>query len=159
MLQCPHSPMYTGPLYIAADHGGYKLKKRIVRYIENELGREVEDMGAHEYVETDDYPDIIIPCAQKAVETNGRCIVLGTSGNGEAIAANKVKGMRCTLCHSVWTAEYARKHNDANGISLGGRVLTEDHAMAIIKTWLETEFEGERHKRRIDKITAFENEA
>jgi len=150
--------VYNGKLYIAADHGGYHLKKRLVRYLENELNLKVEDMGAHEYDENDDYPDFIIPCAIKTVKTNGRCVVIGGSGNGEAMAANKVHGMRCALCHSTWTAEFARKHNDANGIALGGRVLTEDHAMAILKTWLETDFEGDRHQRRIDKITKFEKD-
>jgi len=149
--------MYDGPLYIAADHGGYKLKKRLVRYIENELHRPVEDLGAHTYDETDDYPDYILPCAERATETGGRCIVIGGSGNGEVIAANKVHGMRCALAHSVWTAEYARRHNDANGLALGGRVLTEDHAMAIVKTWLETDFEEGKYQTRIDKVNAYES--
>jgi ribose 5-phosphate isomerase B len=150
--------MYNGPLYIAADHGGYQLKKRLVRYLENELKLKVEDMGAPEYDEQDDYPDYILPCAIKAVETNGRCIVIGGSGNGEAMLANKVKGMRCAVCHSNWTAEFARRHNNANGLSLGGRVLTDEHAMSILKTWLETEFDGDRHQRRIDKIKKYEED-
>ena len=150
--------MYTGALYIAADHGGHQLKKRLIRYIENELKLTVEDCGALEYNEADDYPDYIIPAAIKATEANGRIIVIGGSGNGEAMAANKVKGIRCAVCHSVWTAEFARKDNDANGIALGGRVLTEDHAMAIVKKWLETEFESGRHQGRIDKMSAYENE-
>lgn len=150
--------MYSGPLYIAADHAGHGLKKRLIRYIENELHLKVEDMGAIDHDPEDDYPDFIIPAAEKAMANNGRLIVLGGSGNGEAMAANKVKGMRCALCHSVWTAEFARKHNDANGLSLGGRVLTEEHAMTIVKTWLETDFEGGRHGRRVDKMTAYEEE-
>ena len=149
--------MYNGPLYIASDHGGYKLKKRLVRFVENELNLKIEDMGAHEYDKADNYPDFIIPAAEKAAETDGRLIVLGGSGNGEAMTANKVKGIRCAVCHSIWTAEFARRDNDANAISLGGRVLTEDHAMAILKKWLETDFDGGRHKPRVDAIIEYEN--
>ena len=149
--------MYEGPLYIAADHGGYKLKKRIIRFIENELNRAVFDMGPEEYDDQDDFPTYIIPAAIKAIEENGRVIVIGGSGNGEAIAANKVNGIRCALCHSVETAELARKHNDANAIALGGRILTEDHAMAIVKTWLETEFLGGKYQRRNDEIAGYEH--
>lgn len=151
--------MYSGPLYIAADHGGYKLKKRIVRYIENELGREVEDMGAHEYEELDDFPDYIIPAAIKAVENNGRAIFICGSATGDIIAANKVKGMRCALGYNIEAAELSIKHNNANGLALAGRVLSEDHAMAIVKTWLETEdFIGGKYQRRNEKIEAYEND-
>lgn len=151
--------MYSGPLYIAADHAGHALKKRLLRFFANELHIDCEDMGAIEFEDDDDYPDYVIPAAQKAVETDGRVIVIGGSGNGEQIAANKVKGMRCALAHSTETAELSRAHNDANGLALGGRILTEDHAMAIVKVWLETNFSGdERHVRRIKKITAFEQE-
>lgn len=150
--------MYKGPLYIAADHAGFQLKKRLIRYIENELNLKIDDLGANEFDADDDYPDFIFPCAVETIKNNGRCIVIGGSGNGEAIVANKVKGMRCALCHSTETAELSRQHNDANGIALGGRILTEDHAMAIVKTWLKTEFEGRRHERRLKKIEDFENE-
>jgi ribose 5-phosphate isomerase B len=149
--------MYTGPLYIASDHAGHALKKRLVRYLTNELNVVVEDMGAIEYDENDDYPDYIIPCAERAVESDGRCIVIGGSGNGEAIAANKVIGMRCALSHSIWTAEYARRHNDANGLALGGRVLTEDHAMEIVRVWLDTDFDGGKYQKRIDKVNKYES--
>lgn len=148
--------LYTGPLYIAADHAGHKLKKRLIRFIENELGREVEDLGAHEYDEEDDFPDFIIPAAEKAVEMEGRVIVLGGSGNGEQIAANKVRGMRCALAHSTETAELSRKHNNANGLALGGRILTEDHACAIVRTWLTTDFLEGKYQRRNEKIADYE---
>lgn len=148
--------LYTGPLYIASDHAGHKLKKRLIRFIENELQREIIDLGAHEFDAEDDFPDFIIPAAQKAVETNGRAIVLGGSGNGEQIAANKVPGMRCALAHSIETAELARKHNNANGLALGARILTEDHAIAIVKTWLTTEFLGGKYQRRNEKIERYE---
>lgn len=150
--------MYNGPLYIAADHGGHKLKKRLIRYLENELNLTIEDLGAHEFDDLDDFPDFIIPAAIKAVETGGRAIVLGGSGNGEMIAANKVKGMRCALAHSVLTAELSRLHNNANGLALGGRILTEDHAMAIVKKWLETDFAGGKYERRNNKISTYEKD-
>lgn len=149
--------MYNGPLYIASDHAGYKMKKRLVRYIENELKLKIEDLGPYDYDELDDFPDYIIPAAIKAVETNGRVIVLGGSGNGEAIAANKVKGMRCALGYNIEAAELAIKHNNANGLSLAGRMLSEDHAMAVVKKWLETEdFLGDKYQRRNDKISSYE---
>ena len=116
--------MYQGPLYIASDHAGYGLKNRLIRYLQNELKLKIEDMGPKEYNPEDDYPDYIIPAAQKAVATNGRAIVVGGSGNGEAMAANKVKGMRCILAHSVATAELGRAHNNANGIAFGARIVT-----------------------------------
>lgn len=151
-----HIFMYTGPLYIASDHGGHKLKKRLVRYIQNELERDVIDLGADTFDDMDDFPVYILPAAEKAVETNGRAILLGGSGTGEMIAANKVKGMRCALCHSVETAELARKDNDANGLAMGGRILTEDHAMAILKAWLTTEFKGGKYQKRNDMIAKYE---
>lgn len=151
--------MYSGPLHIAADHAGYKLKKRLVRYIENELGRNIEDMGAHEYDELDDFPDYIIPTAIKTVETNGRCILVCGSAQGDIIAANKVQGMRCALGYNIEAAELSIKHNNANGLALAGRMLSEDHAMAIVKKWLETEdFLGGKYQRRNEKIDAYENE-
>ena len=149
--------MYTGSLFIASDHAGYQLKKRLIRYLQNELNLKVEDMGPTEFNEEDDFPDYIIPAAQKAIKANGRAILLGGSGNGEAMAANKVKGMRCTLAHSVETAELSRAHNDSNGISFGARIITEEHAMAMLKKWLETDFLGGKYQRRNEKISAFEN--
>jgi ribose 5-phosphate isomerase B len=150
--------MYTGPLFITSDHAGYQLKRRIVRYIQNELARDIEDLGPHTHDPEDDFPDYIIPGAQKAIKTDGRIIVIGGSGNGEVIASNKVKGMRSALAHSVETAELARKHNDANGLALGARVLTDDHAMAIVKAWLTTDFVGGKYERRNKKIRDFENQ-
>jgi len=145
------------PLYIASDHAGYKLKTRLVRYITNSLKLEIEDMGAHEYDEADDYTDFIVPAAKKTVDTNGRVIVIGGSGNGEAIAANKVPGMRCALGYNIEAAELAMAHNNSNGLSLGARLITEDHAMAIVKKWLETEFSSdERHVRRLKKVADLE---
>src|SRR3989338_10515271 len=150
--------MYPGPLYLASDHAGYQLKKRLTRFIENELNLKAEDLGASSYNQDDDFPDYIIPAAEQAVASGGRVIVIGGSGNGEAMAANKVKGMRCALAHSVETAELARAHNDANGLALGARILTEEHALAIAKKWLETErSDNPKYERRNEKISAYEN--
>ena len=148
--------MYTGLLYIASDHAGYGLKKRLIRYINNELNLKVEDMGAKQYDENDDFPDFILPATQKAVANNGRVIVIGGSGNGEAIAANKVTGTRCILAHSIETAQLGRTHNNANGIAFGARIITEEHAMAMLKIWLETEFLGGKYELRNIKIKQFE---
>ena len=148
--------MYNGPLFIASDHAGFQLKKRLVRYLQNELNLKVKDMGAKEPEPEDDFPDYIFPAAEKAVKMNGRAIAIGGSGNGEAIAANKVKGMRCAVVHSIQTAELSRADNDANGIAFGARIVTEEHAMAMLKTWLQTEFKGGKYQRRNDKITKFE---
>lgn len=149
--------MFTEPLYICADHAGYQLKKRLVRFIENELEMKVEDLGAHDYNEEDDFPDYVIPAAIKAVETDGRLIALCGSSAGIAIAANKVKGMRMAVGYNIEAAELSIKHNNANGLALAARVLTEDHAMAVVKRWLETTAVlGEKYERRNKKIEAYE---
>lgn len=150
--------MYTGPLYITSDHAGYQLKKRLIRYLENELHIAVEDLGPHTYDENDDYPDFVIPAAQKAVATSGRAIMICGMGNGECIAANKVKGMRAALGFNLEAARLSRVDNHANGLCLAGRVLTDEHAMAIVKKWLETEDGDGRHERRVKKIEKFELE-
>lgn len=149
--------MYTGPLYITADHAGYQLKKRLVRYLTNELHLSVIDLGPEAHDSDDDYPDLIIPAAERAVSDGGRAIMICGSGIGACIAANKVTGMRAALGYNIEAAELSRKDNDANGLCLAGRVLTEDHAMAIVKRWLETDFSGERHERRVKKIEEYEN--
>lgn len=141
-------------LYIAADHAGFYLKKQLIQYL-NIKGFEVEDCGAFEMDEQDDYPDFIIPCAQKvAKDKESLGIVIGGSGNGEAIAANKVKGIRCALYNSgkAEIAKLAREHNNANVLSLGARFITPDEAKRAVTTWLEAEFEGGRHERRLGKI-------
>ncbi len=141
------------PLYIASDHGGYQLKKRLIRYCENELEIEIEDTGPLEFDELDDFPDFIVPTAKKAVETNGRAIMICGSGIGACISANKVKGMYAGLGYNIEVAGLMRQHNNTNGLCLAGRILSEDHAMAIVKKWLETDFCGEeKYKLRNDKI-------
>lgn len=146
------------PLYIASDHAGYQLKKRLLRYFENELDVKAEDMGPFEFDEEDDFPDYIIPAAESAVKNKGEAIMICGSGIGACISANKVKGMQAALGYNIEAAESSRKHNNVNGLCLAGRVLTEEHAMAIVKKWLESkdEFLGGKYQRRIDKISKLE---
>ncbi len=145
------------PLYIASDHGGYQLKKRLIRYCENELEIKIEDMGPFEHDPLDDFPDFIFPTAKKAVETNGRAIMICGSGIGACISANKVEGMHAGLGYNIEVAGLMREHNNTNGLCLAGRVLSEDHAMAIVKKWLETKFSGvDKYARRNQKISDLE---
>ena len=147
-------------IYLATDHAGLALKEAIKRYL-LDLGFQVEDMGAHAFNKDDDYPDFIIPAAQKVAQDpdRHRGIVLGASGQGEAICANKVKGIRAAVYYGgpLELAQRSRSHNNANILSLGARYLTEDDAKQAVKLWLETGFDGGRHERRIEKITGFEN--
>ena len=136
---------------IGSDHAGFRYKERIKKFLRN-LGHTVEDFGT-DSEEPVDYPLFIRPVAMAVASGEAeRGIVLGGSGNGEAMVANRVKGVRCALCWNVVTARLAREHNDANMISLGQRMLTEEMALEIVRTWLETPFEGGRHQRRIQLI-------
>lgn len=149
--------MYQGNLYIASDHGGYKLKKRLVRYIENELKREVTDMGPHEYNEDDDYPDYALPLAQKVVDDSARGILICKNGIGVCIDANKVDGIRAGIGYSVDVAESMMADDNTNVLCLAAQHLSEDHAMAVVKKWLESKFSNaERHERRLKKIEELE---
>jgi ribose 5-phosphate isomerase B len=136
---------------IGSDHAGYRYKEEIKGLL-GELGHEVVDFGT-ESEESTDYPLFIRPVAEAVA--SGECergIVLGGSGNGEAMAANRVRGVRCAVCWSVETAQLARQHNDANMISLGERLISIETAFEIVRTWLETPFEGGRHVHRIELI-------
>ena len=136
---------------IGSDHAGFEYKEKIKALLTS-LGHEVRDFGTFS-TEPVDYPLFIRPTAQAVA--SGECdrgIVLGGSGNGEAIVANKVHGIRCALCWSLETAKLAREHNDSNVLSLGQRMIPEDLALEIVKTWLVTTFEGGRHIRRIAEI-------
>lgn len=136
---------------IGSDHAGFALKGRIMEYLA-ELGHEVEDFGA-DSAEPVDYPRFIRPVALAVAA--GRCergIVLGGSGNGEAMVANRVRGVRCALCWNAESARLARAHNDANVLSLGARMVDELTALHIVQVWLETPFDGGRHARRIRQI-------
>lgn len=136
---------------IASDHAGYLYKVMIASWLA-EHGHEVVDFGTDSEASVD-YPDFIVPAARAVA--NGSCergIVLGGSGNGEAIAANKVKGIRCTLCWNEDSARFARAHNDANVLSLGARLVSEPDALNIVRIWLDTPFDGGRHIPRIEKL-------
>ncbi len=141
-------------LYIASDHGGYKLKNRLIRYLKNELNQSVEDVGPFEYLATDDYPDYAVLLAKKVVNNkdNFGILICGT-GNGVCIAANKINGARAIIGYNIEATIQGKEHNNANILCLAGQMLTEDHAMAIVKKFLETSFSNdERHVRRLEKI-------
>ncbi len=145
-------------VHIGTDHAAFELKEYLVGKL-TEAGYQVVDHGAASYDSQDDYPDYCIPCAQAVMADPGSLgIVLGGSGNGEQIAANKVRGVRAALAYSVEIAELARLHNDANVVSLGGRMQTQEEAWQIVETFLTTDFSHEdRHQRRIDKLIRWED--
>ena len=141
-------------IHIATDHAGLDLKNIIRDYLISK-GHEVTDHGAHEYDALDDYPDYIFPCAKAvASDLESRGIILGGSGQGEAMAANRVKGVRAAVFYNgpVEIVKLSREHNNANILSLGARFMTEDEIYAVIQMWLDEPFGGGRHQRRIDKL-------
>jgi len=136
---------------LGTDHAGFEYKEAIKKHLQT-LGHEVQDFGTFSN-ESVDYPLFIGPAAESVAD--GLCdlgIVLGGSGNGEAMAANKVKGVRCALCWSEETAKLAKEHNNANVLSIGQRQISEELAIKIVDTWLNAEFEGGRHTRRIEML-------
>ena len=136
---------------IASDHAGFLYKTELIALLQ-ELGHEVKDFGTGSEVSVD-YPDFIRPAAEAVAKGEAdRGIVLGGSGNGEQMAANKVRGVRCALCWDTTTARLARQHNDANVISIGQRVVGIEAAKDAVRIFLSTEFEGGRHLRRIEKL-------
>jgi ribose 5-phosphate isomerase B len=138
---------------IGSDHAGFRYKEEIKRWL-TERGHEVHDFGTHSE-ESVDYPLFIRPAAEAVVRGEcERAIVLGGSGNGEAMAANRLKGVRCALCWNGETARLARQHNDANALSIGQRMIPLETALEIVRLWLETPFEGGRHIRRIELLDA-----
>jgi ribose 5-phosphate isomerase B len=140
---------------IGADHAGFPLKQHLIATLEK-LGHTVEDHGT-DSEESVDYPAI---CAGVGVAVVGggadRGIVLGGSGQGEQIAANKVRGVRAALCNDLYTARLSREHNDANVLAMGGRIVASGLADEIVTLWLDTEFQGGRHQPRLDQIAAIE---
>ncbi|MDD4564603.1 MAG: ribose 5-phosphate isomerase B [Eubacteriales bacterium] len=136
---------------LAADHGGFELKEKVKSYLQTN-GHDVIDLGCHTD-ESTDYPEYGKVCGEAVMQGNAeRGIVICGTGIGISIAANKVKGIRCALCTSLIMAEMSRKHNNSNIIALGGRILEHDVALSIVEVWLNTEFEGGRHQRRVDLL-------
>jgi ribose 5-phosphate isomerase B len=136
---------------IGSDHAGFRYKELIKRHLEA-AGHEIADLGTHS-TDPVDYPLFIRPVAEAVAAGRAeRGIVLGGSGNGEAMVANRVRGIRCALCWNTESARLGRAHNDANIISLGERMIAEADLMSIVDTWLTTPFDGGRHARRIAEI-------
>ena len=136
---------------IGSDHAGFQYKEIIKKYLRS-LGHEVTDFGT-DSEEPVDYPLFIRPAALAVSRGEADLgVVLGGSGNGEAMAANRFKGVRCGLCWNTTSAQLTKKHNNANVISLGQRMMSEDEALEIVRVWLETDFEGGRHVRRIEML-------
>ena len=142
---------------LAADHGGYLLKENLKGYLE-ELGHAVEDLGTSSR-DPVDYPDFALAVARKVV--SGSCalgIVIDGAGIGSCMTANKVRGVRAATCHDEATTRNSREHNNANVLCLGAGVLTAGHARRLVRLWLQTDFAGGRHGRRVDKIDALDRD-
>jgi len=140
---------------LASDHAGFALKEALAAFLRAE-GHEVADHGTHSE-EPVDYPAFCAAAARDVAEGRAdRAIVLGGSGQGEQIAANKVRGIRAALCHDLYLARLSREHNDANVLAMGGRIVAPQYAKEIVAVWLATPFEGGRHQPRIDQIAAIE---
>ena len=140
---------------IGADHAGFPLKQHLVKVL-RALGHEVDDRGTHTE-DAIDYPRICAEVGREVVAGRGeRGIVVGGSGQGEQISANKIRGVRAALCNDLYTARMSREHNDANVLAMGGRIVAPGLADEIVKLWLDTAFEGGRHQRRVDQISAIE---
>ncbi len=140
---------------LACDHGGLNLKNLISAYLK-EHGYEVVDFGTNT-TDSCDYPDYALPAAEAVAQ--GECekgILICSTGIGVSIVANKVNGVRCAHCHDVYCAEFTRRHNNANMLAMGEKVVGAGYALQIVETFLKTEFEGGRHERRVNKITAIE---
>jgi ribose 5-phosphate isomerase B len=140
---------------IASDHAGFELKEAIIKHLEK---KEVnfKDFGTYNR-ESVDYPDFAIPAAEAVARgefTYG--IIICGSGQGMTMVSNKIKGIRAALCNDLYSSRMSRLHNDANVLTMGGRIIGEDLALEIVDTWLSTEFEGGRHQRRVDKIMSAE---
>ena len=143
---------------IGSDHAGFALKRELTEHL-RELGHEVEDMGSQSD-EPSDYPAICAAVGRLVRDGRAeRGIVLGGSGQGEQIAANKVRGVRAALCNDLVTARLSRAHNDANVLAMGGRIVAPGLAREILQVWLATGFEGGRHRRRVEQIAEIEEEA
>ena len=141
-------------IHLATDHAGLELKEKVKLYL-SDLNYEVIDHGAYEYDALDDYPDFIFPCANAVSnDPESRGIILGGSGQGEAMAANRVKGVRAAVFYNGpdEIIKLSRQHNNANILSLGARFMSEEEMYKIIEVWLSTNFESGRHQRRVEKL-------
>ena len=140
---------------IASDHAGFLLKENLKEYLD-ELGHDIVDLGT-DSEDPVDYPLYCANVARKVVAGEAeRGVVLGGSGQGEQLAANKVRGARAALCNDLFTARLSRQHNDANVLAMGGRIVAFGLAREILKLWLDTDFEGGRHGRRLEQVAAIE---
>ena len=144
-------------VHIGGDHAAFELHQELLTFLADE-GHEVTDHGPFEYDAVDDYPVFVIRTAPAvAADPGSRGIVLGGSGNGEQMAANKVAGIRAALCYNADLARLAREHNDAQVLSMGGRMQSVEESKEMVRVFLTTDFTGEeRHQRRIDMVSAFE---
>ena len=141
---------------IAADHNAVSMKSRLSVWLQ-ERGHHIDDRGVHDGGEIADYPQLCADVGNRVVGGDDDFgVILGGSGCGEQMAANKVRGVRAALCHCVFTAEIARAHNDANVLVMGAKVVAPDLAERILAVWLETQFKGGRHQLRVDQISALE---
>ena len=141
-------------IVLATDHAGFELKNHVKEFLTKE-GYIVEDFGAYEYDGLDDYPDFILPAARVVGSSpNTFGIIFGGSGQGEAMAANRIKGVRAVVYYDGPTkiVQLSRQHNNANVLSLGARFISKEKAIDVIKMWLQTPFEGDRHHKRINKL-------
>lgn len=140
---------------MGSDHAGYRLKEELKAFLHSE-GHEVLDVGT-DSEETVDYPDFCAAAARAVIDGRAdRAIVLGGSGQGEQLAANKVRGTRAALCNDVHLAQLSRRHNDANVLAMGGRIVATELAKEIVKLWLATPFDGGRHAKRLEQIAEIE---
>ncbi|QCT94611.1 ribose 5-phosphate isomerase B [Caminibacter mediatlanticus TB-2] len=137
--------------FIGTDHAGFEVKDFVINYLQKK-GIEVEDLGCYS-TESVDYPDLAHKVANAVLENEGsKGILICGSGIGMSLAANKHKGIRAALCHDYYTASMARKHNDANILCFGARIVGKGEIESILEGWLNSEFEGGRHQRRVEKI-------
>ena len=140
---------------LACDHGGLNLKNAVIEYLK-ENGYDFVDYGTNS-TDSCDYPDYALPAAEAVAEKKcDRGIIICSTGIGVSIVANKVPGVRCAHCHDSYCAEFTRRHNDANVLAMGEKVVGTGYALKIVETFLNTQFEGGRHQRRVDKITEIE---
>jgi ribose 5-phosphate isomerase B len=140
---------------MGSDHAGYRLKEELKTFLQSE-GHEVLDVGT-DSEETVDYPDFCAAAARAVIDGRAdRAIVLGGSGQGEQLAANKVRGTRAALCNDLHLAQLSRRHNDANVLAMGGRIVATELAKEIVKLWLATPFDGGRHAKRLEQIAEIE---